>query len=174
MTDNGAVLGVDPAYADKIKKNFVTSVNNPQKLFPPLYLPVEELLDDGKLVLHIHVPSGSQVYRCSGRIYDRNHDSDVDITDVADLVYQLYARKQSFYFVNKVFPIFSVSDLRHDLIERARNMTKVRLQNHPWRSMTDEELLRSAGLLLRDSDTGKLGITLAAILLFGPDDLRKH
>lgn len=37
--------------------------------------------------------------------------------------------------------------------------------------MTDEEMLRNAGLILRDSSTGKEGITLASILLFGPDDL---
>ena len=130
--ERAAEINLDAArIPDKIKKDFVTSINNPNKIFPPMYLPVENLLYDGKLILHIHVPSGSQVFRCSGRIYDRNHDSDVDITDVADLVYQLYARKQSSYFVNKVFPVFSVSDLRHDLIERARGMTKARLRNHP-------------------------------------------
>ena len=37
--------------------------------------------------------------------------------------------------------------------------------------MSDEELLRSANLILVDSNTGKEGITLAAILLFGPDNL---
>lgn len=32
-------------------------------------------------------------------------------------------------------------------------------------------MLRNAGLLLRDSNTGKEDIALASILLFGPDDL---
>lgn len=109
--------------------------------------------------------------RCSGRIFDRNHEADIDITNHEGLVYQLYARKQNTYYVNKVFPVFSVSDLRHDLIDRAREMTKMRMQDHPWRSMSDEELLRSASLILLDSDTGKEGITLASILLFGPDNL---
>lgn len=171
VKDDGTVLGVDPSCADKIKKDFVTSINNPQKIFPPVYLQTEDIIYEEKLIIHIFVPIGTQVYRCSGRIYDRNHDSDVDITDVADLVYKLYARKQNSYFVNKVFPIFSVSDLRHDLIERAREMTKIRTQNHAWRSMNDEELLRSANLILRDNETGSEGITLASILLFGPDDL---
>ncbi len=35
--------------------------------------------------------------------------------------------------------------------------------------MNEEEILRSSGLVLTDSDTGKEGITLAAILLFGKD-----
>lgn len=149
----------------------MTSTNNPQKIYPPIYVQSQVLQYDGKTVVHIHVPCSTQVCRFHGRIFDRNHDSDIDFTDIADLVYKLYARKQDTYFVNKVYPVFSVSDLRSDLIERARQMTKVRVQNHPWRSITDEELLRSANLLLRDSESGQMGVTLAAILLFGPDDL---
>lgn len=171
VQNDGTVLGIDPSCVDKIKKDFVTSINNPQKIYPPLYIQPQVIEYQGKSLIYIFVPCGTQVCRCSGRIFDRNHDSDIDITDVADLVYKLYARKQDSYYVNKVFPVFSVSDLRADLIERARKMTAVRTQKHPWRSMTDEELLRSAGLYLRDSETGKMGITLAAILLFGPDDL---
>lgn len=59
--------------------------------------------------------------------------------------------------------------LRPDLIERAKKMTRVRGENHPWRSMSDEELLRSAGLILTDEFTQREGITIAAILLFGKD-----
>ena len=36
--------------------------------------------------------------------------------------------------------------------------------------MTDEELLRSANLILIDPQTGRDGLTLAAILLFGKDN----
>ena len=35
--------------------------------------------------------------------------------------------------------------------------------------MSDEELLRSAGLILKDEEKQIEGITLAAILLFGKD-----
>lgn len=41
--------------------------------------------------------------------------------------------------------------------------------NHPWLTMGDEELLRSAGLILKDDERRREGITLAAILLFGED-----
>ena len=84
------------------------------------------------------------------------------------MVYQLYARKSGSYFVNKVTR-FQLSDLRSDLIERARTMTTSRTANHPWKSMSDEELLRSAGLILKDEEKQIEGITLAAILLFGKD-----
>ena len=136
-----------------------------------LYLTPIEYEYDEKIILYIHVPASPNVCRCRGRILDRSNESDVDITRNEGLVYQLYARKQNTYYVNKVFPVFSANDLRQDLIDRVRDMTKVRVQNHHWRSMSDEELLRSANLILTDSDTGKEGITLAAILLFGPDNL---
>ena len=73
------------------------------------------------------------------------------------------------YFVNRVFPEWGLDVLRTDLIDKARKMTRVRSDNHPWQSMDDEELLRSAGLILMDRESRKEGITLAAILLFGKD-----
>ena len=43
-------------------------------------------------------------------------------------------------------------------------------EHHPWVNMTDEEMLRSCGLILGDPETNKEGITLAAVLLFGTDN----
>lgn len=93
---------------------------------------------NGHTLLFIQVPSGSQVCRHHGRIFDRSHESDIDITNNSDMVYQLYARKSGSYFVNKVTR-FQMEDLRPDLIERARAMTASRTANHPWKSLSDEE-----------------------------------
>ena len=43
--------------------------------------------------------------------------------------------------------------------------------NHPWKSMNDLELLKSAGLFLKDPQSGKEGITLGGILIFGNEEL---
>ena len=168
VKDNGEILGVAPDAVDRMKKDFVTSINNGQKINPPLYLQPEACTVDGRTLLVIQVPSGSQVCRHHGRIFDRSHEADIDITDNSDMVYQLYARKSGSYFVNKVTR-FQMDDLRPDLMERARAMTTSRTANHPWKSMSDEELLRSAGLILKDPERQLEGITLAAILLFGKD-----
>lgn len=53
-------------------------------------------------------------------------------------------------------------------------MTRVRGENHPWKTMSDEDLLRSAGLILSDETALKNGVLregviIAAILLFGKD-----
>ena len=166
--DNGEILGLEEDKIDKVKKEFVTSVNNENKMYPPLYLTPVEYEIDGKFILYIRVPAAQDVCRCNGRIYDRNHESDIDITHHSDEVYRLYARKRGSYYVNKVTG-FGMNALRHDLIERVKDMTRAREEGHPWRSMSDEQLLRSAGLILTDERTQKEGVTLAAILLFGQD-----
>ena len=168
VDDRGTVIGVRKDRIAHMKKVFTSAVNN---LHPPLSLQIVEYEVDGAHILYVQVPSTSGVCRRGGRIFDRNNDSDRDITDNEALVYQLYARKQDSYYVNKVFPVFSVKDLRHDLIDRARLMTRARTQSHPWLQMDDEQLLRSASLVLTDTATGKEGITLASILLFGPDTM---
>lgn len=171
VKDNGEILGIEEDKVDKVKKEFVTSVNNENKMYPPLYLTPVEYEMDGRHILYIRVPASQEVCRCGGKIFDRNHESDIDITHHSDEVYRLYARKSGSYFVNKVFPSFGMADLRSDLIDRARNMSRSRDKNHPWLTMTDEEIIRSAGLILKDKDSAREGITLAAILLFGTDQL---
>lgn len=44
----GEVTGVDPDSMEQIKKDFVTAINNPQKINPSCYLSVNELQIDQK------------------------------------------------------------------------------------------------------------------------------
>lgn len=44
-------------------------------------------------------------------------------------------------------------------------------QGHPWSSMTDDELLKSARLYSMDRVTGEQGFNLAAVMLLGCDDV---
>lgn len=38
VNDEGEILGISPDAIDRIKQDFVTSINNDQKINPPLYL----------------------------------------------------------------------------------------------------------------------------------------
>ena len=193
--DSGVIFGVDSSSAAKLITNFVTLANNKDKIFPPLYLAAKEYVfasdgtfsaadKNGELIqeqpgehhiIHIHVPISPSVVRHKGRIFDRHGDADMDITNLSDRVFQCYARKQSTYYVNKVYPHWNLSDLRVDLIDKARGMAITRTQlfekqRHPWADMDNEELLRTSGLILTDEE-GRTGITLAAVLLFGTDNM---
>ena len=171
VNDHKEITGLSPSSIDKILKEFTTSINNPMKLYPPLYLSPEIMEIDNKTIIHINVPEGYQVCRHNGRIWDRSYEGDINITDNAELVYKLYARKQSSYFVNKVYPNLDIDLLDKNTIDKARKMAIARNSNHVWKEMTDEELLRSSNLILKDPETGREGITLAAILLFGTENL---
>jgi ATP-dependent DNA helicase RecG len=63
-----------------------------------------------------------------------------------------------------------LSDFKESLFEKVRNLARNQQPKHPWLAMTNEELLRSAGLYKKDMKTGQSGYTLAAVLLFGKDE----
>lgn len=170
MADDGAIIGIDKEKSKKIKADLVSAMNNPQKICPTVYLPVDEIEMGGKTVLHIYVPESSQVHNTNRRIFDRNEDGDFDITDNTDLVAAMYIRKQREYTENTVFPYAAESDLKQELIDRARIMATNRNPHHPWKSMTNDEILRCAGLYKKNLQTGESGYTLACILLFGTDE----
>lgn len=170
VNDKRDIVGVSEDKVDKVIKEFTTSINNSQKMYPPLYLLPEVFEIDSKKVIYIRVPEGYQVCRHNGRIWDRSYEGDINITDHAELVYKLYARKQGSYFVNKVYPNLDIDFLDASVIAKAKRMAVARNKNHVWENMSDEELLRSANLILTDPETKFEGITLAAILLFGKDN----
>ena len=170
VNDKREIVGVSKDKVDKVIKEFTTAINNPQKIYPPLYLLPEIFEIEGKQIIYIRVPEGYQVCRHNGRIWDRSYEGDINITDHSELVYKLYARKQSSYFVNKVYPNLDIDFLDATIIAKAKSMATARNKNHVWKNMSNEELLRSANLILTDPETKREGITLAAILLFGKDN----
>ena len=170
VNDKKEIIGIDTNYVDKIKKDFVNLCNNPSKISPTIYLKINECIIDNKTILYINVPDSSDVYRCNGRIYDRNEDGDYDITDNSNLVADMYIRKRDIHIEDKIFPYATMNNLRKDLIEKARKWAFLKNENHPWKNMTHEEILKSSGLYREDIMNKQKGLTLAAILLFGTDE----
>lgn len=171
VKDDGTIVGVDKESVDRIKRDFITSINNPLKISPTFYLTIDQIEIDGKIILYIFVPESSQVHRCNGKIYDRNEDGDINITDNTTLVSNLYLRKQSTYTENRVYPFVGMDDLELSVFTKIRKLAENQRPNHPWSSLSNLELLKSAGLYLKDPYTGKEGITLAGILIFGKEEV---
>ena len=171
VSDHGKILGVDETAIDQIKRDFVTSMNNQGKITPTYYLSIEEIRVEGKTILYIYVPESSQVHRCNGKIFDRNEDGDFDITNNTHDVAALYEKKQRTYTENRIYPYVKIEDLRSDLISRARKMAVLQKSNHPWGMLDNLELLKSASLYVKNFQTGEEGFNLAAVLLFGQDNV---
>jgi ATP-dependent DNA helicase RecG len=171
IENDRTICGVDDDAVYPIINNFITTANNPQKLFPPFYLSPEIFEIDNKKIIYVYVPESSQVHKTAGKIFDRNDDGDLNVTENTSHIARLYLRKQTTYSENTIFPFATLEDLRSDLIARV----KIRAKNenggsHPWFEMTDKELLLSSQLFKKDLQTGKEGLTLAAILIFGKDE----
>ena len=104
-------------------------------------------------------------------IYDRVDDADVKVTATGAIA-QMYIRKQNIFTEKKIYPYAKLEDLRVDLLPKIRIMAQNHAGGqHPWTTMDDEALLKSAGLYGRDIATGEEGYSLAAIMLLGKDDV---
>ena len=169
--DDGKVLGVNRNSVQSMKGNFVNMLNNPNKINPSLYLELSELEIDGKTILWVYVPVSSDVVFCSGRIYDRVGESDQDITGSVNRIANLYNRKSSRFSEREIFPYVREEHLRLDLIPVVKQLASLKRDNHPWIKMSPMELFRSSGLYEENLATGQKGFNLAAILLFGKDEV---
>ena len=172
VEDDGMVSGVNPKTVSNLKKDFANSLNNPQRFTPTLFLTLEEEAIDGKTVLWCYVPPGSQVVMFGGRIYDRAEDGDRDVTRNSEMVAQIHRRKAADYSERKIFPYAKEEDFDFGrLMPKIRRLAINRLPDHTWANLSDAEILRSAGLYQENRETGKSGYNLAAVLLFGRDEV---
>jgi ATP-dependent DNA helicase RecG len=85
----------------------------------------------------------------------------------------MYIRKQKIYTEKKVYPYFEDEHFRFDMLPRVKQMALNRYQAHPWKDLSDSQLLQSAGLIGKDWETGKKGYNLAAVMLLGRDEIIK-
>ncbi|MDP4277784.1 MAG: putative DNA binding domain-containing protein [Bacteroidota bacterium] len=168
VDDDGTVLGVDENSVQTQLDMLARNMNNPQIISPTFFLSTEVVDIDGKKVIYIYVPESSQPHSYKGNLYDRNEDGDFRLTN-QQLITNLYLRKQDSYTENKVFEYLNMSDFETEWFDMVRKMVKFNRADHAWADMTNEEILVSARLRLKDVHTGKEGYTLAAALLFGTE-----
>ena len=171
VKDGGTPIGLNRNMIKDMKKNFVNQLNNPNKMSPTLYLSIEEFEYDGMTLLWVYVPPTSTVEKCANRIYDRNEDGDMDITDSPIQLQNMYNRKSNTYVEHKIFPYVSLDNLRLDLMNKVRNLVKSRKPDHDWLQMSNQDILKSAGLWEKDFSSGVQGYNLAGVLLFGKDEV---
>ena len=83
----------------------------------------------------------------------------------------MYARKTGAFSENKLFPYATEDDLRMDLMPRVRRLIENKNAQHEWLKMSDREIMISASLYEKNLVTGEKGYNLAAIMLFGKDEV---
>lgn len=117
------------------------------------------------------MPVSAEVHSFKKAIYDRVDDADVKVTATGQIA-AMYIRKQGIFTEKRIFKYVTLDDLRLDLLPRMRKMATNNMEGiHSWEAMSDEELLRSAGLYGTDRVTGDKGYNLAAVMLLWKDDV---
>ena len=152
-------------------KNLYSIIGNPSIFAPTVYLVPELVQYQGHTVIHVHVPPSAEVHSYKRVIYDRVDDADVKVTATSHIA-SMYIRKQNIFTEKKIYPYARLEDLRIDLLPGIRQMAVNNAGGkHPWENLSDQELLKSAGLYGTDMATGEKGYNLAALLLLGRDEV---
>lgn len=169
VDDDKKIVGIPKEKISKLKKEFSNLCNNEQKINPTVYLTLNELIVNNKIILYVYVLVSKNIHMSNGKFYDRNEDGDYSFGLSSTLVDNTLYRKSNKSYETMLYPDLTMNDLRKDLIERARMMVKLKNKDHAWLKMSDEEMLRSAKLLQPD-ENGKECINLACLLIFGKDE----
>jgi ATP-dependent DNA helicase RecG len=166
VNDDKTIEGINPYKVEALCRDFVTSTNNPQKLFPTFLLNANIVEYNGKKLIHILVPISSQVHKCNNKIFDRSADGDFEL-NTSEQIKNLYLRKSSLYSENTIYPYLQVDDFEQSVVERVRKMIRIQRPEHPWNELNNEEFYKTAGLWRKDFASGMEGFTMSALLLFG-------
>lgn len=169
VDDNKVVKGINPAAATKLQKDIVTALNSRDCINPPVYVQPFTVEHPDGLIMVLQIPSSSQVHDHSGRIYSREFEADLDVTDHQQKVSDIYLRKRNFFTESMIYPHLTMDHLDNSLFEKARQIIRNNRSDHPWLLVSDEQMLRDSTLWRIDFKTGEEGLTLAAALIFGKD-----
>ena len=169
VDDDGNTIGIRPENTAKYLKNIATALNSADKVNPVLYLNPTAVEYDSQTIIVVQVPASSQVHDHAGRVYIREYEVDIDITGNQHKIRRLFLKKGTIYTENHIYPGLKMSDLEESLFDKARNLIRSNRSDHPWLTVSNEQMLHDAVLYWHDYEQIKEGFTLAAALIFGKD-----
>lgn len=167
--NDGSIEGVSKESLQTQLDTLAKDLNNPQLINPTCHIEFEPVEIDGKNVIYGYVPESMEAHTYKGVYYDRNQDGDFELRSTKQIFDLLVRKGKAGYTENRVFPYLTMEDFEPGIFDVVRSRAKLQRADHPWLSMTDEEILESSGMRLKDPQTGKTGYTLAAALILGSE-----
>jgi ATP-dependent DNA helicase RecG len=155
-------------------KEFWNNHNNPQKLSFSICnnSDLKILAVEAQTLIIIKVPRATRtqrpVYINNNPIlgtYKRNYDGDYRCTDTE--VRQMLRDASDAPQDIQILEGFDLSDIDAETLKFFRQRFSSREPDHPWLASNDSDLLRRLGGWSRDRSTGKEGLTIAGLLMFG-------
>lgn len=169
VDDDGSVIGIDDSAVGQLQKDLVSTINSLDCIAPTIYTsPLVFNHPDGKILI-LQIPASSSVHDHAGRIYIREYEVDIDISQNQSRIADLYLRKRTFFTEAAIYPHLTMADLDSSLFDKARQLIRNYKSNHPWLLADNEQMLHDSVLWRKDFQSGQEGLTLAAALIFGKD-----
>lgn len=160
----------------RLIKAFWDTHNNPQKLSAPICTDrdVSVVRVDGKDLIVVHVPRAPRTHRpvfINGQplagTFKRNFEGDYHCTDAE--VRQMLRDASDEPQDASVVEGFGLTDLDAETVKAFRNRFGSREPDHPFLALDDVELLCQLGGWRRDRVSGREGLTMAGLLMFGTE-----
>lgn len=166
--------GVTEKQINDYKKILWDTVNNRGKVSRNLLTKDSvQIVDlENTKVLAVHVPRATRterpVYLGSmpfGNTFRRGHEGDYHCTD--EEVRRMLADADPVPVDHRILDGFTFEDLDTASLAQYRQRFSATKPDHPWMALEIQELLEKLGGWRRDRATGKSGLTLAGLLMFG-------
>ncbi len=175
IEDDGTVCGLDDI--PKLKKSFWDTVNNRGKVSSNLLTDadVSEVEVENGTLLAIRVPQAPRYQRpvylgqnpLTGT-YRRNYEGDYHCTEQE--VGRMLSDRAEDPADSRILEGFSLEDLDQASLQQYRQRFVSHKPTHPWLGEDDVGLLTKLGGWRKDRKTGREGLTVAGVLMFGTDE----
>jgi len=163
---------------DKYKKEFWSGVNNKDIVNLNL-LSNDDVVEgdiDGHKVILFYIPRAAREQRPIfhtpnpyNGTYKRNHEGDFKCTEQE--VRRMYADANvSVSADSRILENYTLDDIDKPSLDQYRRLFDLAKPGHAWLALDDISLLKKLGGYKVDRQTGKEGLTLAGLLMFGKTD----
>lgn len=163
---------------EKYKKDFWNNVNNKSTISCNLLKndDLQVVKFNGYNIMLFHIPCATReqrpVYRTTNPYngtFKRDYEGDYKCTEKE--VQRMFAdANDSTPADSRILTNYSLDDLDKDSLKQYRQLFSLARPNHPWLGLDDITLLEKLGGYRKDRETGKVGFTLAGLLMFGKYD----
>lgn len=159
---------------EKVKQDLFNQLNNPSKVSANLLSEddVVTLSQDGKQFLRINIPAATRKQKpvfinndMYAGTYRRLHDGDRQCD--RETVKRMVAEQIEDDRDAKILEHFTFDDLDMESVSAYRNIFSAVRPNHAWLALDTFDFLKMQRCWLRDRYTGKEGLTVAGLLMFG-------
>ncbi len=176
VENDGTVSGLTDT--NKIKKNFWDTINNRSKVSGNLLgnNDIREIDHPNGQIIAVRVPRASRYQRpvfigqnpLTGT-YRRHYEGDYHCSEQE--VSRMLSDRSEEYADSRILEHFGIEDLDLQSLYQYRQRVASHKPTHPWLSEDDKGLLRKLGGWKLCRETGRNGLTVAGLLMFGREEI---